>query len=1046
MVGIIKLRVIEARQLPVMDKASNLTDAYVEVRFHDFNPLRTEIARKSLSPVWNQEFRLDIADSLILHDEPLQLLVYDHDVLNDDMIGVVLIDLHPLLRASTNEISGWFPIFDPLGGVRGELSVVVKLQFLDELSTMAASPMSAAYSANSIPFFDSPCIPHGYDLAAVCGFLEEILIDDDPEHAWVDSFRSSRSSNLARMNCLHSLSGKIRREIGHKARELGANAVVGFIEHFDFETRNGIVIRGYGTACVLAPAHPLSHSGSMLSRTHTGANSPTAALAARRSESPVPSPGTSFDANKVSASLESEASFGSKSRLRNKRKKHKRSFDSGDVRLLTLFSLPPNIVRRIGGIVSAKSVKLLSDSAGKRESVIAQHDSWWQELRHEVRAHAKRLNCKYVMAYRETTSISGDVALLSAYGTAVVLDDGAVPCSVDHVEPSLPSSGSFLKQRSSCSICHLPFALRKAPFPVKRVSCGCCGRRFVHDLLLSSAEAPPELETVGVGRYIQARVCRALRGADEDHASSVSEALPFLEYQLYQALLLKLKVQAVNCAFNLKIDLAVCGEYIAGTATCTGVFAAAMPPPPAVLIRRNSGGDPTVEGAFLATQRQIEDMSDRNRTSFVSLRNFFQEQQNVSTNVSRRSSPSVPIGEARDAMAFAEQASSSGESSGSESSVSLSDDPEDVHQGSATEAEAEAAIEDEDHGKRRRKAPRRRRIPVVEEEDVADEPFVLEVDDYVDQDMTFAVVEMPNPSGMRTASSKITLGPVFPGSSIANMQHVFVMRRYDWDDIDLSRLNQLFSSAHQDALNSLFYSASCFQPCRIVGIDTSFEFLEQRKELQVILTCSVEADSALQPDVHDTSSAPIVVPDDDMLFHMDGTPARRSSDGDSVGLHSPPSSRLLRSGEPASLERTLSPGGSSSISDDAGSVLITSLGVIPGTVIRQNLARLSVHIIRESDDLSKFSVNGFGGFAYSVMAEAEAIMRAHVASIGGNALIHADIQKFMFDDNETNAEAYCFVSMSGDAVTADIRHASATKDDILAQIWEHGVRQRSKIE
>lgn len=51
---ILKIRVVGARDLPVMDKASDLTDAYVEVRFADFEAQRTTVCRKTLNPVWNE--------------------------------------------------------------------------------------------------------------------------------------------------------------------------------------------------------------------------------------------------------------------------------------------------------------------------------------------------------------------------------------------------------------------------------------------------------------------------------------------------------------------------------------------------------------------------------------------------------------------------------------------------------------------------------------------------------------------------------------------------------------------------------------------------------------------------------------------------------------------------------------------------------------------------------------------------------------------------------------------------------------------------------
>lgn len=49
----IKVRVVKARDLPVMDSSSKLSDAFVQMKFcsHSF---QTSVARKTLNPVWNQ--------------------------------------------------------------------------------------------------------------------------------------------------------------------------------------------------------------------------------------------------------------------------------------------------------------------------------------------------------------------------------------------------------------------------------------------------------------------------------------------------------------------------------------------------------------------------------------------------------------------------------------------------------------------------------------------------------------------------------------------------------------------------------------------------------------------------------------------------------------------------------------------------------------------------------------------------------------------------------------------------------------------------------
>ena len=83
MPGKVKVRVLSARHLPVMDRSSENTDAFAEVKFGD-STHKTEVYRKSLNPAWNSEwFRFEAADDRELQDEPLQIRqVFKHFVKN----------------------------------------------------------------------------------------------------------------------------------------------------------------------------------------------------------------------------------------------------------------------------------------------------------------------------------------------------------------------------------------------------------------------------------------------------------------------------------------------------------------------------------------------------------------------------------------------------------------------------------------------------------------------------------------------------------------------------------------------------------------------------------------------------------------------------------------------------------------------------------------------------------------------------------------------------------------------------------------------------
>ena len=49
-------------------------------------------------------------------------------------------------------------------------------------------------------------------------------------------------------------------------------------------------------------------------------------------------------------------------------------------------------------------------------------DMWWVELRTEIRSHMRAMGCHAVLGYSEQTSIRDELIILSAIGTAAVID------------------------------------------------------------------------------------------------------------------------------------------------------------------------------------------------------------------------------------------------------------------------------------------------------------------------------------------------------------------------------------------------------------------------------------------------------------------------------------------------------------------------------------------------------------------------------------------------------------------------------------------------
>jgi hypothetical protein len=228
---------------------------------------RTKVCRRTLNPMWDEEFRFEVADDTLLQDEPLIFKVIDSESLGaDESIGLVYIDLNPLLMQSakgenydgdkntsnlfrsgdwgdlglgnsdlgkdrsaasrnsstpTGVIDGWFPLYDTLGGVRGELGLSVKLRFIGDVNPFRDS--SAGVELFPFSTLDPAA---GYTVSHVFGFVEELLVADDPEYQWNENFRQARTSHETRQTLLYLLDASVRRRMCKKVLEVSLKFMV----------------------------------------------------------------------------------------------------------------------------------------------------------------------------------------------------------------------------------------------------------------------------------------------------------------------------------------------------------------------------------------------------------------------------------------------------------------------------------------------------------------------------------------------------------------------------------------------------------------------------------------------------------------------------------------------------------------------------------------------------------------------------------------------------------------------------------------------------
>lgn len=1018
MPGKVKVKIIAGRNLPVMDRSADTTDAYVEVKLGS-TTYKTDVCRKSLNPQWSSEwFRFEVDDSE-LQDEPLQIRLMDYDVYSaNDAIGKVYLDLNPLLLPSTlnsgnaatlplrtenseasltsgsvasvagSSFSGWVPVFDTMHGIRGEVNLIVKVELFSDTNKFRQSSCG-------VQFFCSPNIPYGYQAQVIHGFVEELVVNDDPEYQWIDKIRTPRASNEARQTLFFKLSGEVQRRIGLKVLEMGGNAVVGYHKCFDLEGESGIVVRGIGTAVSLIRQRDMTSSslldelpfpavpGSGSSNSNTCSDdqrgptlvssipstqgvfsnqlSParlgiaTPGLYRRSSDSDLNSNmpygffSGSGDARPVWASHRPQSQLAQEN-----------SLDMMEYPFLTMTKYPPGFILRLGGMVSSRSVKLLERTTSTEDH--ESRDAWWNELRMEVRSHARALACNVVLGYREQSSICEDVCVLSASGTAALISvhhnlipQRNVTKDMNQSQDSMfvSSEGgdsihledkvfqTFTKSKTStenrddkssqCAFCHVPYSTTNAPMPVNLLKCAVCRQGKVPDLLLSTIEPPEGALITGRGCLIQAHVFRIKRDSrGELNAMEISNGLPFLEYELNRSLINKLRVKGMNSIFNLKVRVSIGERLLVGIATGTAVFLTALPAPPLPRVNTLQTFNIKKDADLAEMQKKLQETSKKNREQFC---------------VQPVPTPS--------------QEKQSCESR----SISDSDESEEDL------PELELTIGNKD-------------------------VYVLEVVDAQDVNVVSLLIEPRTPDGFEVVNTETV-----PGLSnleiVCNLQMFTQVWRARMNTCQGSKsLSKHFHRLQQ----SLFFKLRKMVPCAVCHMEFNVELPEQ-DEIQIsVLGMALGLASPQNPVAANKQAkkeATKKLDEPDMIFKLDDDPAPVPP-----CVSQPSQSNLLRGYHTSPRERY--------------GVDITPLSYVPGARIECYLGNLNFFFIRESTTIRE--CGGLSGFVHSFIAEVLAIVRAHVTALGGNAMVAYFMNECVLLSSSHKNQGQCLINVGGDVV------------------------------
>ncbi|XP_068805272.1 C2 domain-containing protein 5 isoform X21 [Struthio camelus] len=916
---------------------------------------KTDVYPKSLNPQWNSEwFKFEVDDEE-LQDEPLQITVLDHDTYSaNDAIGKVYIDIDPLLYSeAATVISGWFPIYDTIHGIRGEINVVVKVDLFNDLNRFRQSSCG-------VKFFCTTSIPKCYRAVIIHGFVEELVVNEDPEYQWIDRIRTPRASNEARQRLISLMSGELQRKIGLKVLEMRGNAVVGYLQCFDLEGESGLVVRAIGTACTL---DKLSNTSTFLPacnspskemkeipfnedpNPNTHSSGPSTPLKNQTySFSPSKSYSRQSSSSDTDLSLTPKTGMGSGSAGKEGgpfktllRQQTQSALEQREFPFFTLTAFPPGFLVHVGGVVSARSVKLLDRIHNPDEPET--RDAWWAEIRQEIKSHAKALGCHAVVGYSESTSI--------------------------WIEETSPPG---------CGFCHIPYDELNMPFPAHLTYCYNCRKQKVPDVLFTTIDLPVEAIVIGKGCLIQARLCRLKKKAQaEANATSISNLLPFMEYEVHTQLMNKLKLRGMNALFGLRIQITVGENMLMGLASATGVYLAALPTPGGIQIAGKTPNDGTYEQHISHMQKKINDTIAKNKELYE---------------INPPELPEEIIG---------------------------SPIPEPRQRSRLLRSQSESSDEvtelDLSHGKK--------------------DAFVLEIDDTdAMEDVHSLLTDVPPPSGFYSCNTEIMPGINNWTSDIQMFTAVRVSRL---SNINLTNqtLNKNFNDLCENLLKSLYFKLRSMIPCCLCHVNFTVA-LPEDELVQITVTAvaiTFDKNQALQANKAPTEKSQQRASTDneeqlqfplelcsDPLASQPFSPAKEVLEGASSHTGIPATQRAasLDKASPLAEGHLRNRSVPSCTNSTVSVVKMTPLSFIPGAKITKYLGIINMFFIRETTSLRE--EGGVSGFLHAFIAEVFAMVRAHVAALGGNAVVSYIMKQCVFMENPNKNQAQCLINVSGDAV------------------------------
>ncbi|KAG8438547.1 hypothetical protein GDO86_004928 [Hymenochirus boettgeri] len=602
----------------------------------------------------------------------------------------------------------------------------------------------------------------------------------------------------------------------------------------------------------------------------------------------------------------------------------------------TLTAFPAGLLVHVGGVVSARSVKLLDRIHNPDEPET--RDAWWAEIRQEIKSHARALGCHAVVGYSESTSICEEVCILSASGTAAVLNsrflqEAGTDCCLDQrTEENSPTP---------CAFCHIPYDELNMPFPAHLTFCYICRKQKVPDVLFTTIDLPLDAPVIGKGCLIQARKLRP------KPTPRLSEPPALMEYELHTQLMNKLKLKGMNALFGMRIQIT----------SATGVYLASLPPPGVIQIAGKTPSDGSYEQHISHMQKKINEMMAKNKELYeIHPPEIIEE------------TIGSPIPEPRQRSRLLR---------------------------SQSESSDEATELDLSHGKK--------------------DAFVLEIDDTdAMEDVHSLLTDVSPPPGFYSCNTEIMPGINNWTSNIQMFTSVRVIRLSNMN-LTNQTLNKNFNDLCENLLKSLYFKLRSMIPCCLCHVNFTVAVPED-ESIQVAVTAvaiTFDKQRALQSNkIKGEKVQPRVSTDNEEQLQF---PLELSSDSPGSQPFSPAKAVSMDKASPLTEGHLRHRSGAVSTSPSVVSVVkMTPLSFIPGAKIIKFLGIINMFFIRETTSLRE--EGGVSGFLHAFICEVFAMVRAHVAALGGNAVVSYIMKQCVFMENTNKNQAQCLINVSGDAV------------------------------